>query len=317
MQEKKVMVDVPQAEAFLAVAEELHFGRAAARLHMAQPPLSRLIQQLEKKVGAQLFDRSTRRVELTHAGKALIDPARTVLSAAADAFQAVQDAKAGGLGRVRIGFAGASVHRSIGEIARQVRLISPRLGLDFLGSYFSHQGMENVLEGSLDLAIGRWDSIPEEIASRVLRREEVLIVLPMRHRLARQAAVRMKDLAADQWVTLPGGSGSALSNRLSQLAKDAGFVPRIVQSAPDSWTLMVLVGSGMGSAITLDSVRDNVNAEDVVFKPIDGVNPPLEVRVIWRRDNDNPALQTVIQAAERVFSHSDHLPGRPATDPTG
>lgn len=301
MQGRKGLVHVAQAEAFLAVAEELHFGRAAARLHIGQPPLSRLIKQLEKDVGADLFERSTRHVELTHAGRALVEPVQALLRVSADAHQAVQDAQSGVRGRVRVGFAGTSVHRAMGELARQVRLTSPDLRLDFHGSQFSHLGMERVLDGSLDLAIGRWDFIPHEMDSRVLRLEEVLVALPAGHRLANQQSVRMGDLAGDPWITLPSGFGSALPNRLTQLAMQAGFVPRITQTAPDSWTLVVLVGAGMGCAITLDSVRDNVTADGAIFKPVEGHNPPLEVRAIWHRSNRNRGLQTVIKAAGRVL----------------
>ncbi|MGJ9374190.1 LysR family transcriptional regulator [Nesterenkonia sp. CF4.4] len=311
MQGRQGLVHVTQAEAFLAVADELHFGRAAERLNLAQPPLSRLIKQLEKDVAAQLFTRSTRHVELTYAGRALIEPARRLVAAAQDAHRAVQEAQAGDSGRVSVGFAGASVHRSIGELARQVRLTSPRLHLDFHGSQFSHNGLERVLDGSLDLAIGRWDFIPHEVDSRVLRREEVIVALPVKHRLAGQASIRMKQLAQDSWISLPSGFGSALPNRLTRLAQDAGFVPRITQTAPDSWTLVVLVGAGMGCAVTLDSVRDNVTADGVVFKAIDGNNPPLEVRAIWRRDNDNPGLRTVIKAAEGVLRSSVAPPSEP------
>jgi DNA-binding transcriptional LysR family regulator len=302
VQGKKGLVDIAQAEAFLAVAEELHFGRAAARLNVAQPPLSRIIKQLENDVGAQLFDRSTRHVELTRAGQALVEPAQRLLVAAEGAYQAVQDAQSGDSGQVHIGFAGASVHRSMGELTRRVRLTSPRLRLRFHGSQFSHLGMNGVLDGSLDLAIGRWDFIPNEVDSRVLRLEEVILALPAGHRLSRQSSVRIQDLAHEPWISLPSGFGAALPNRLTHLAMQAGFVPRVSQIAPDSWTLVVLVGAGVGCAVTLDSVRDNVTAEGVIFKTIEGDNPPLEVRVVWRRDNDNPGLPTVVRAAEGVLS---------------
>lgn len=301
MQGRKGAMETAQAEAFLAVAEELHFGRAAARLNVAQPPLSRIIKQLEKDLGAQLFDRSTRRVELTYAGAALVEPARTVIAASEAAFQAVQHVQAGHIGLIDIGFAGASVHRSMGELARRVRQSSPGLRLQFHGSQFSHLSMDKVLDGTLDLAIGRWDFIPHEIDSRVLRLEEVILALPGGHRLAPQRSIQVSQLASDPWIALPSGFGAALPHRLTELAKHAGFIPRVVQVAPDSWTLVVLVGAGMGCAVTLDSVRDNVTAEGVIFRPIDGVNPPLEVRVIWRKDNSNPALQTVVEAAETVL----------------
>lgn len=296
-------MEVHQAEAFLAVAEELHFGRAAQRLNMAQPPLSRLIKQLERSLGAPLFLRSTRHVSITHAGQALLGPAAELVRVSREAHQIVNQALTGETGRVRIGFAGASIHRRIGELARAVRTAHPSLNLEFHSSQFSHLGLERVQDGSLDLAIGRWDFLPAEIDSRVIALEEVLLALPISHELASRPALGMEELASESWVTLPAGFGAALHNRMNSLARTAGFVPRISQTAPDSWTLLVLVSAGMGCAVTLDSVKENASATGVSFIPIRGYNPSLEVRLIWKRGDINPALRKTIKAAEKLFPH--------------
>ncbi|GAB3194494.1 LysR substrate-binding domain-containing protein [Nesterenkonia suensis] len=294
-------MEVHQARAFLTVAEELHFGRAAARLRMAQPPLSRLIKQLERTLGAELFERSTRHVALSSAGRALLDPARRLLDASEAAEQAVRNALSGETGRVRIGFAGASINRKVGELARQVRASRPGLMLELYSSQFSHLGLERVLDGSLDLVIGRWDFLPAEVESTVITLEEVMVVLPSSHPLAARTTVDMKDLSEEPWITLPGGPGAALQNRLNSLAMAAGFVPRVLQTAPDSWTQVVLVGAQMGCGLSLDSVRDNVSSDGVVFSSISTEERPLEVRMIWRRADDNPALRAVIGIAEKMY----------------
>lgn len=294
-------MEVHQASAFLAVAEELHFGRAAARLNMAQPPLSRLIKQLERTLGTQLFERSTRHVALTPAGEALIGPATDLVSVSRGAHEIVRNTLSGETGRVHIGFAGASTHRSVGELARALRKSHPRLKLDIHSSQFSHLGLERVLEGSLDLAIGRWDFFPAQIDSHVMALEEVVFAIPTSHPLAERKSLAMKELTDENWIALPAGFGSALQNRMNSMAMAAGFVPRTVQTAPDSWTLIVLVGAEMGCAVTLNSVRDNVSSEGVAFIPIRGHNPHMEVRMIWRRGDGNPALASVIRVAERLF----------------
>ncbi|MDS2172669.1 LysR family transcriptional regulator [Nesterenkonia sp. CL21] len=294
-------MEVHQAQAFIAVAEELHFGRAAARLRMAQPPLSRLIKQLERSLGAPLFERSTRHVKLTAAGRALLDPARHLVEASEAAERAVHSTLTGETGRVRVGFAGASINRKVGELARQVRTARPGLMLELYSSQFSHLGLERVLDGSLDLVIGRWDFLPAEVDSAVIALEEVMVVLPSAHPLASQSSVDMADLAEESWITLPGGLGAALPNRLNSLAMASGFVPRVAQTAPDSWTQVVLVGAQMGCGLSLDSVRDNVSSEGVLFSSIAGEDRPLEVRMIWRRTDDNPALHTVIEIAQDAF----------------
>lgn len=302
-------MEVHQAEAFLVLAEELHFGRASARLRMAQPPLSRLIKQLEKELGAPLFERTTRSVTLTTAGEALVPPAQGLLRAAEKARQVVLDTVTGDTGYVTIGFAGASTQRFVGALAREVRNNHRGVNLDFHSSQFSHTGLQRVLDGSLDLAIGRWDFVPAEIQSHVLAVEEALVVVPSGHRLAHESEVRMKDLAHDPWVTLPSGLGAALQNRLNTLAMTAGFSPRVVQTAPDSWTLLVLVAAGMGSALTLDSVRDNAPTEGVSFLKVKGGNTSLELRLIWRKTNKNPALPRILQSAHRLYPLETDEPG--------
>ncbi|MDO5492981.1 MAG: LysR family transcriptional regulator [Nesterenkonia sp.] len=294
-------MEVREAEAFLMVADELHFGRAAARLNMAQPPLSRLIRQLERKLRTRLFDRSTRSVEMTPAGSALVDPARRLVAVSREAQEAVSSAMNGETGTVHIGFAGASINRTIGQLARTLRRTHPRVLLEFHGSQFSPAGLDRVLDGTLDLAFGRWDFIPATLESHVIALETTLVVLPARHPLADQPEVRVSDLAHENWITLPGGFGSALYNRLTTLTRGAGFVPKITQTAPDSWTLVILVAAEMGCALTLDSVRDNVTTPGVVFRPVADPQEPLEVRMIWRRDDPSIALRNVTEAAKALL----------------
>lgn len=308
-------MEVHKATAFLAVAEELHFGRAAARLHMAQPPLSRLIRQLETELGADLFIRNTRHVSLTPQGQALLEPAQELVRLAKQMKDVVLKSKNGMIGHVRLGFAGASVNQAVGELARRIRRQRPGISLELFSSQFSHLGLQRVLDNSLDLVIGRWDFLPAEIDSRLVAYEELLIALPESHRLAGQEAVAATDLADEPWLVLPGGAGATLPNRLNTLAMNAGFVPRIVQVAPDSWTLVVLVGAEMGVALTLSSVREHVPSRGVVYKPLSQEHKPVEVRLIWRRGDLNPALRSVIEVSKSVFPAPSEMPA-PA-DPPG
>lgn len=298
-------MEVHKATAFLAVAEELHFGQAAQRLHMAQPPLSRLIRQLEAELGADLFFRTTRHVTLTPQGQALLEPARELVRLADQMKDVVLKSKNGEIGRVRLGFAGASVNHAVGELARRIRRQRPGISLELFSSQFSHLGLQKVLDTSLDLVIGRWDFLPAEINSRLLAYEELLIALPESHRLAGQEDVAAAELADEPWLVLPGGAGATLPNRLNTLAMTAGFVPRIVQVAPDSWTQVVLVGAEMGVALTLSSVRESVPSRGVVYKPLRQEQKHVEVRLIWRRGDPNPALRAVIEVSRSVFPNPE------------
>ena len=294
-------MEISQITAFLAVAEELHFGRAAQRLHSAQPPLSRTIRRLEKQLGATLFERNTRNVRLTSAGEALLGPAREILDACRLAEIAVAAAGRGQVGRVRIGFAGVSSHLLIGRWAKLVRHTHP--GIEFVldSSAFASEALNKLLDGTLDIGLVRWIFTPPGIASRVILNEEFVVALPTDHPLAGRDGVRIEELATEPWVTLPADPGSALRDSLQRAAHDAGFTPRIVQSAPDSMALMALVSAEVGCALTVSSVAENVNNPDVVFLPLVGGPSTLQLRIAWRADDDNAALREVLRLSEEAL----------------
>lgn len=294
-------MDVHQAKAFIEVASELHFGRAATNLRMAQPALSRLIKQLEHNMQAQLLERSTRHVSLTPAGQALLGVAQEMVKISQEAQQVVRTAVSGETGEVRIGFAGASTNMTVGSLARELRKAHPGLRQEFHSSQFSHVGLERILDNTLDLAIGRWDFIPPEVDSYVMAIEQVLVALPSSHPLVGQQSLSMSQLAQEQWIALPGGFSAALQNRLNTLSMAAGFAPRIVQNAPDTLTQLVLVSTEMGCALTVDSVRTNITIPGVEYLPLRDAETQLEVRLIWRRNDTNAALHNVIALAKQVF----------------
>ncbi|MBC2641637.1 MULTISPECIES: LysR family transcriptional regulator [unclassified Rhodococcus (in: high G+C Gram-positive bacteria)] len=294
-------MEISQITAFLAVAEELHFGRAAQRLHSAQPPLSRTIRQLEKQLGATLFERNTRNVRLTPAGEALLGPAREILDACRLAEIAVAAAGRGQVGRVRIGFAGVSSHLLIGRWAKLVRHTHP--GIEFVldSSAFASEALNKLLDGTLDIGLVRWIFTPPGIASRVILNEDFVVALPADHPLAARDDIRIEELASEPWVTLPADPGSALRDSLQRAAHDAGFTPRIVQSAPDSMALMALVSAEVGCALTVSSVAENVNNPDVVFLPLTGGPSTLQLRIAWRADDDSAALREVLRLSEEAL----------------
>ncbi|MFZ2177316.1 MAG: LysR family transcriptional regulator [Rhodococcus sp. (in: high G+C Gram-positive bacteria)] len=294
-------MEIQQIKAFLAVAEELHFGRAAQRLHVAQPPLSRTIRQLEKSLGTTLFGRSTRSVRLTEPGQALVGPARAILDACRLAEMAVGAAGRGQTGRVRIGFAGSSSHKLVGRWAKLVRRTHP--GIEFVldSSAYASEALNKLMDGTLDIGIVRLLFSPPGIASRVIAHEDLVIALPIGHPLASRPSVRIEDLAGEAWVMLPAEPGSMLRDLLLRLGHDAGFSPRIVQSAPDSMSLVALVSAEVGCSMTVSSVAENVVNPEVVFVPLAGRAKPLDVRLIWREDDESPALREVLRLSEEAL----------------
>ncbi|MFX1760724.1 MULTISPECIES: LysR family transcriptional regulator [Rhodococcus] len=294
-------MEIQQVKAFLAVAEELHFGRAAQRLHMAQPPLSRTIRRLEKELGAELFERNTRSVRLTESGRALVEPARNILDACRSAEMAVTAAGSGRTGRVRIGFAGSSSHYLVGRWAKLVRRTHP--GIEFVldSSAYASEALNKLAASRLDIGIVRLLFFPPGIASRVVARENLVVALPKEHPLADRESVRLEDLANEAWVMLPAEPGSMLRELLLRLAHDVGFTPRIVQSAPDSLSLIALVSAGVGCSLTVSSVAANVINPEVVFVPLADHPEPLDVRLVWREDDDSAALREVLRLSEEAL----------------
>ena len=298
-------MEVRKARAFLALAEDLHFGRAAARLHMAQSALSRLIRQLEEELGTALFARSSREVTLTVQGEALVAPARELVTLSERMPEIVRRAAAGETGRVRLGFAGASVHHLVADLMKGVRRAQPGLSVELESAQLSHPGLERLRDGSLDVLLGRWDFLPRDVDSRVIARESLLVALPVHHRLARRSELRPADLGDEPWIVLPGGSGATLSNRLHMLGMEGRFVPRVARTAPDSATELLLVNAGEGIALTLSGVRDNVPARGVVFRPLSADLDAVAVRLAWRAGSTEPAVAAVIDVAGRVFPDTE------------
>lgn len=296
-----MVVEIRKARAFLALAEDLHFGRAAARLHIGQPALSRLIRQLELEMDADLFARSTRDVTLTVQGEALLAPVRELVTLSERMQEIVRRAAAGETGRVRLGFAGASVNHLVADLVKGARRAHPGLTVELVSAQLSHPGLERLRDGSLDVLLGRWDFLPREVDSRVIAGESLLVALPASHRLVRRSELRPADLVDEPWIVLPGGSGATLSNRLHMLGLQGRFVPRVVHTAPDSATVMLLVNAGEGIALTLSGVRDNLPSRGVEFRPLIADLGAVAVRLTWRSGPMEPAVRTLIDRSRRVF----------------
>lgn len=287
-------MDVGQLKAFLAVAQELHFGRAAEQLHMAQPPLSRIIKQLESELGTRLLDRNTRSVKLTSTGQALIGPATEVLDALRRAEEAVRSADNGEAGLVRIAFAGVSTHQLVARLARQVKSNRPRIQLELSSQNFAQPAMKKLVQGETDIALGRWDVIPAEVSSRVVMRDSLVIAMPDTHALAGARRLAMRRLAGEAFISLTPFEGAVLPDRLRRLAHANDFVADVVQLAPDTQTALALVSAEVGCHLTLASVAQNATDPHVVFIPLEDSTADVDLRAAWRRDDTSPALKAVV-----------------------
>ncbi|TWH10894.1 DNA-binding transcriptional LysR family regulator [Rhodococcus rhodochrous J45] len=295
-------------EAFVAVAEELHFGRAAERLHISQPPLSNRIRQLEHDLKLQLFERSTRNVALTDAGARLLEPARRVLNQVDNTLDLARSIHSGDQGRVRIGFAGASSQRVLPLMTNAVRSAHPGIQLELRSQTYVYTALELLMSGALDLAFARLPITQPELAWRVVEVEEIICALPASHPLAMQDSVRVSDLKDDDFVSLPSDQGSILQSTMYALCVTAGFRPRITQVAPDSATVLALVAAGAGVTITLSSASP-VQTVGLVYRPLENISPSrMYATLTWRRDDPSPALAKVLKMAKTALPTPDYSP---------
>jgi DNA-binding transcriptional LysR family regulator len=293
-------VELRYLSSFVAVAEELHFGRAAKRLHMAQPPLSQQIRQLEKELGVQLFERSTRSVRLTSAGEAFLDPVRTVLEDIDIAARVAKAAGRGEYGRVSVGFAGASSHASLPRLARAVRAAHPAIELVMRGQTYANRALAHVADGTLDLGFVRLPVTHPGVDHRVIAQEELVCALPSDHRLARQSRIAVADLAGEPFVSFPARTGSSLRDVTVEACEAAGHHPRIVQEAPDSYTILALVAMGVGVTLTFTSCT-HIQQTGLVYRPLSGPPVVFQAALAWRPDNPSAALRSVLDVAAEAL----------------
>ena len=287
-------------KSFIAVAEELHFGRAAERLYMAQPPLSHQIRRLEKELGVQLFERSTRSVRLTSAGESFLEPARDVLMGVDVAVRAARNAGKGEYGRVTVGFAGASSHESLPLLTRAVKAAHPGIELVMRGQTYANVALSRVADGSLDLGFVRLPVPQPGVAARVIMNEELICALPANHKLSQQKRIPIESLADEPFVSFPPNSGSSVRDATVRICEGADFNPRIVQDAPDSYTILALVATGVGVTLTLTSCQ-HIQQNGLVYRPLVKPGPIMQTALAWRSDNPSAALRSVLAVAEEAL----------------
>ncbi|ERE00235.1 LysR family transcriptional regulator [Pseudogulbenkiania ferrooxidans] len=276
---------------FIAVAEELHFTRAAERLHIGQPPLSQQIQALEAELGAPLFRRHQRKVELTPAGQQLLPRARQILADSAAAAAAVRRAANGETGELRIGFTSSLpltpiLHHSLQHYRRDYPEVRLTLSEMFTAGQFA------ALERrQLDLGFVRFNGPTPSPLIRVeeLHRDRLLAVVPSAHPLAAEKTLALSRLAGEPLIGYPRESGSGLSDVVRQLALQNGLELRMVQEAGEAITQIGLVAAGVGIAI-LPSPLECVQIPAVRYVPLSDDGAYLSMGIAVRRDENSPLV---------------------------
>jgi DNA-binding transcriptional LysR family regulator len=276
-------------EAFLAVAEERHFGRAAVRLHLGQSPLSQRIRRLEEDVGAQLFDRSTRRVELTAAGDALLVRAPAILTAHAEAADEARRAAAGELGRLHVGFTGSATFSLMPSLVAALVQQLPGVHLDLAGELLTPTQVARLTDGTLDLGLLRPPVHGGGLAVEVVRDEPLVAVLPAGHPLAAEPTVSVADLASEAFISYPLDARSVLHDAVETACLAHGFRPRVTVEVAETATLVSFVASGLGVSLVPASVAA-LSISGAVYRELADDHAPVQLALAWRRDDPSPAL---------------------------
>ncbi len=296
------MITLDQVRSFVAVAEELHFGRAAERLQMTQPPLSRQIQKLEKAVGARLLERDNRHVELTGAGAAFLDDAYRLLNLVDGAGDLARRIDAGAAGVIRLGFTAVSAISTVGGLLRRLAEELPDVQV-VLSERVTEAQVDGLRRGELDIGLARPPFDTGLLSSQIVLREPFMAVVPSSHPLA----------AADRPLTSQDFDGEPVIGYDARQARyfhdlSARFLanahPRIEQRVHQVLTAILLVAAGRGLTLAPASAA-SLRVQGVVFKELAGgggdtrldADPhrPVELHAIWVRDTTTPVIQRVLQ----------------------
>ena len=299
------MFDLNQLRCFVAVAEELHFGRAAARLNMTQPPLSRQIQVLEHIIDAPLLERTSRSVRLTPAGRSFLPEARRILKLAETASQVARRIALGKTGSLKIGFTAAAAYGYLPELIAACRAKLPEIDFS-LKEMVSGDQFEALASGQIDAGLLRPPIARPELQSRRVLAEPLLAAIPKKHPLAAAETVSIKDFDAQPFVMYSPYESRYFHDLLVALFTQADILPRYVQHVGQIHSILAMVRAGLGVSI-VPAAAANLKIAEVKLRPLKLRAPaPVELFMVWRRDDENPLVPALVDIAGELSGAREH-----------
>jgi DNA-binding transcriptional LysR family regulator len=287
-----------QLRYFVAVAEELHFGRAASRLRMAQPPLSRQIHELETELATRLFNRTNRRVELTDAGRVLLEEARVALTQVNRAADAARRAGQGEIGQLVIGVVPTVDTQVFTRILRQFAARYPKVQI-VIRSLSTATQLHGLRSGTLQAGFLRLPVRDDALAIRLVSREPLVAAVPRRHALARPSRLSIAALAGEPHIIFPRSVAPGYYDMIVSLYRQAGANLRIAQEAEHVQTILGLVAGGFGVAVLPGTVR-TLRPQGIVFRELTRGLPRAETGVAYRKDNPSEVLSAFVAVVDRL-----------------
>ena len=284
---------------FIAVAEELHFSRAAERLHIAQPPLSQQIQQLEAELGVELFQRKTKRqVQLTEAGLVFLQEAYQLFAQLSKAIDLTQRTGRGEKGKLRVGFTTLVTYNLLPVILRQFReqFLEVELVLQELTTTQQEQALFN---RHIHVGFAHPPLEDNTFNLECIQQEELIVALLETHFLARQENISVRSLKDENFIMFPRHLGPGLYDQILSLCQQGNFSPKVTQKAIQMQTIIGLVSAGMGIAIVPSSLQ-NLQRSGVVYRALEEKTPLVETAVVWRQEDMTPVLREFLQIVRSV-----------------
>jgi DNA-binding transcriptional LysR family regulator len=292
-------VELRHLRYFVAVAEELHFGRAALRLHLAQPPLSQQIRKLEDILGYPLFLRTSRAVRLTSAGEVFLERARRTLRNVQEDMEEARSVGRGEEGFLRVGFIGSAMLTALPSMLGRYRRLYPKVNLQLHESYTSLV-VQKLLKGELDAGFLRDGGAIDGLKVERLFSEPFIAVLPRKHALAKHKSISARELREDPFVFFTPSAGTLAYEKPMSLCEKHGFRPRVVQEAPQWLTIMRLVGAGLGVTIAPACVRQ-LAVPNVVCVNLRGATVKSDIELAYRSTEDRAVVDAIVMVARGSF----------------
>ena len=290
-------IELRHLKYFIALAEELHFGRAALRLAIAQPPLSRQIKKLENEIGIQLFNRTKRTVELTEAGKAFLEHVRRSFEEITKGMNIARSVARGEAGNLSIGFVHSAGYTTIPRIFRLMKTNFPNIRMS-LHEMTNTKQLRQLKTNRIDAGLVRTPlDFSEGLEIQIILKDPLVIVMPAKHRLAEEDAVNIEDLSGEPFIQVHRYVATGYYDQFVHICRQAGFNPMIIQSAESAPTIVNLVATGIGISILPSSISGFSRAE-VVYKPIRKPSPSSDLAVVWKKNIKTPALLSFLEIAQ-------------------
>ncbi len=286
---------------FVAVAEEMHFGRAAKRLHIAQPPLSQQIMNLEDELGVKLFDRTRRAIQMTDAGIYFLKEAQQLLLHVEQAAETARRIYRGQAGRLIVGFVGSVIHTFLPEGLRVFRERFPDVEL-VLQELNTAEQIKSLHARRIDVGFLYQAAKDSLLTSQLLTQAPLMVALPKKHPLSGRKSLHIGELAREPFIANTRSSEPVVRDAFISMCHSAGFSPRIAQEAGHVHTVLGLVASGLGACILPDFIK-NIRRPGVQYIPLAGSPPSVKLAVVWRSDNSSILVKSFVN----VIESSSHL----------